>query len=79
MEPKLGIETALQCVRMCMSVQYLSEECSGETLGDFKAALEEREKVRLQLISDLNKKRQLLIFFCFLPINSILFLPYAWD
>lgn len=39
-------------------MQYLSDECSYETLGEFKAALEEREKVRVQLISDLAKKRE---------------------
>ena len=39
-------------------VQYLSEECSVESMREFKAALEEREKVRLQLIGDLTRKRE---------------------
>ena len=38
--------------------QYLTEECSIETLKEFKEALQQRDKVRGQLILDLKKKRK---------------------
>ena len=42
--------------------QYLSEECSIENLKEFKEALEQRDKVRGQLIQDLKKKRKSFLF-----------------
>ena len=40
-------------------LQYLSEECSVGSLSEFKSSLENRSKVRLELIEDLEKKRML--------------------
>ena len=38
-------------------LQYLSEECGPCSLSEFKAFLENRGRIRTQLIEDLRKKR----------------------
>ena len=40
------------------SMQYLTEDCSSSSLSEFKAMLENRYKVREQLIGDFKKKRK---------------------
>ena len=43
-------------------MQYLSEDCTSSSLSEFKAMLENRHKIREQLIEDLKKKRELQSF-----------------
>jgi len=64
----------------CCVFQYLSEECSIESLKEFKDALEQRDKVRGQLIKDLKKKRKLFMIYPHFPRNltySIFGVPLA--
>ena len=39
-------------------LQYLSAECSQSSLNEFRESLENRARVRIQLIDDLKKKRK---------------------
>lgn len=44
---------------MFTSGQYLLDDCPVESFSEFKASLEKRARIRLELIEDLHKKRVL--------------------
>lgn len=58
--PMLAAVHPFQLALNVISVQkYLSEECNVTLLSEFKAALENRSKIRAQLLEDLRKKHNI--------------------
>ena len=52
-----SIQYSLYSYTHVQLLQYLSEECGPCSLSEFKAFLENRGRIRTQLIEDLKKKR----------------------